>query len=175
MLDKLRTSDRGVSPVIGVILMVAITVILAAVVATFVLDMGSSLEQNTPTVQGQISDSSATYGIDTTGDAFDIAHEGGAEIQTAKMKVVVRDSSGSPVMTFEDGSWSGVGSIDTWKLKINSNDVDGSGTFGVGDTLIVHKSADTAGSELKDDTEYQIQVVHTESNSMVLKSDVILS
>ena len=34
--------DRGVSPVIGVILMVAITVILAAVVAAFVLGFGDT-------------------------------------------------------------------------------------------------------------------------------------
>ncbi|MFC4437732.1 MULTISPECIES: type IV pilin [Natrialbaceae] len=36
--------ERAVSPVIGVILMVAITVILAAVIAAFVLDMGDSIE-----------------------------------------------------------------------------------------------------------------------------------
>ena len=34
--------ERAVSPVIGVILMVAITVILAAVIAAFVLDLGQS-------------------------------------------------------------------------------------------------------------------------------------
>jgi flagellin-like protein len=38
--------DRAVSPVIGVILMVAITVILAAVIGTFVLGLGDSLGQN---------------------------------------------------------------------------------------------------------------------------------
>lgn len=38
--------DRGVSPVIGVILMVAITVILAAVIASFVLGFGSSVSRN---------------------------------------------------------------------------------------------------------------------------------
>ncbi len=38
--------DRGVSPVIGVILMVAITVILAAVIASFVLGFGDSVSQN---------------------------------------------------------------------------------------------------------------------------------
>ncbi|ELY64710.1 type IV pilin [Natrinema versiforme] len=37
--------ERAVSPVIGVILMVAITVILAAVIAAFVLDMGDSVEE----------------------------------------------------------------------------------------------------------------------------------
>ncbi|MFB6072499.1 MAG: type IV pilin, partial [Halobacterium sp.] len=38
--------ERGVSPVIGVILMVAITVILAAVIASFVLGFGGSVSQN---------------------------------------------------------------------------------------------------------------------------------
>ncbi|MFA9428208.1 type IV pilin [Natronorubrum sp. A-ect3] len=38
--------ERAVSPVIGVILMVAITVILAAVIAAFVLDIGDDLGQN---------------------------------------------------------------------------------------------------------------------------------
>lgn len=46
MESKLSESDanqdRAVSPVIGVILMVAITVILAAVIAAFVLDLGQS-------------------------------------------------------------------------------------------------------------------------------------
>ena len=46
-IDKQRSDDsRGVSPVIGVILMVAITVILAAVIATFVLDLGSGVQED---------------------------------------------------------------------------------------------------------------------------------
>ena len=40
--NKLSADDRAVSPVVGVILMVAITVILAAVIGTFVLDLGSN-------------------------------------------------------------------------------------------------------------------------------------
>lgn len=42
MTDKQRENERAVSPVIGVILMVAITVILAAVIAAFVLDFGDT-------------------------------------------------------------------------------------------------------------------------------------
>ncbi|MFB6269961.1 MAG: archaellin/type IV pilin N-terminal domain-containing protein, partial [Halobacterium sp.] len=38
--------ERGVSPVIGVILMVAITVILAAVIASFVLGFGDSVSKS---------------------------------------------------------------------------------------------------------------------------------
>jgi len=46
---KLRENEEAVSPVIGVILMVAITVILAAVIAAFVFGMGSNV-QTTKTV-----------------------------------------------------------------------------------------------------------------------------
>ncbi|USZ72672.1 type IV pilin [Natronosalvus halobius] len=50
MESKIQTEDessnRAVSPVIGVILMVAITVILAAVIAAFVLDLGQSNSTN---------------------------------------------------------------------------------------------------------------------------------
>lgn len=43
-IERLKNSDRAVSPVIGVILMVAITVILAAVIAAFVLGFGADTE-----------------------------------------------------------------------------------------------------------------------------------
>ncbi|MCG1004894.1 MULTISPECIES: type IV pilin [Halobacterium] len=45
-IPDLDMDDRGVSPVIGVILMVAITVILAAVIASFVLGFGDSVSEN---------------------------------------------------------------------------------------------------------------------------------
>lgn len=41
----LSGEDRAVSPVIGVILMVAITVILAAVIGTFVLNLSDSVNE----------------------------------------------------------------------------------------------------------------------------------
>ena len=44
------TDDDAVSPVIGVILMVAITVILAAVIAAFALSFADSGQSNTPQV-----------------------------------------------------------------------------------------------------------------------------
>lgn len=41
--NQLGSTDRAVSPVIGVILMVAITVILAAVIGAFVLNLGDDV------------------------------------------------------------------------------------------------------------------------------------
>jgi len=47
-LSNLFNDDDAVSPVIGVILMVAITVILAAVIASFVLGLGDSADEVQP-------------------------------------------------------------------------------------------------------------------------------
>ena len=47
-LKQLLNDDDAVSPVIGVILMVAITVILAAVIASFVLGLGNSATNTNP-------------------------------------------------------------------------------------------------------------------------------
>lgn len=54
-LKQLFTDDEAVSPVIGVILMVAITVILAAVIGAFVLDIGGS-QESAPQVQWDWAD-----------------------------------------------------------------------------------------------------------------------
>lgn len=48
-LRKLLEDDDAVSPVIGVILMVAITVILAAVIASFTLGLGDQASEAQPT------------------------------------------------------------------------------------------------------------------------------
>ena len=81
--------ERAVSPVIGVILMVAITVILAAVIAAFVMDMGSNqqasaqagveFENNTPDndkvqvtwIQDGRTDGSVTVKCDTGDETID--------------------------------------------------------------------------------------------------------
>ncbi len=47
-LSKLFNDDKAVSPTIGVIRMVAMTMILAAVIGTFVLGLGDSIGENGP-------------------------------------------------------------------------------------------------------------------------------
>jgi flagellin-like protein len=63
--------ERGVSPVIGVILMVAITVILAAVIGTFVLGLGDNVN----------SAPQASFTCD--GDA--LLHNGGDSIEADQL------------------------------------------------------------------------------------------
>ena len=55
-LRQLFKDDDAVSPVIGVILMVAITVILAAVIASFVLGLGDTADEVQPTSSFSLDD-----------------------------------------------------------------------------------------------------------------------
>jgi len=67
------SDDRGVSPVIGVILMVAITVILAAVIGTFVLNLSGSVSQQASagvTVENESGDTSIIT-VNSLGDKTD--------------------------------------------------------------------------------------------------------
>ena len=69
---KFRENEEAVSPVIGVILMVAITVILAAVIAAFVFGMGSNVG-TTKTV---------AVTVNQNGDDIILTYHGGADAST---------------------------------------------------------------------------------------------
>ena len=81
-----NTDDRAVSPVIGVILMVAITVILAAVIGTFVLGLGDSLGDSQPTAQLSVD-------VDESGNNVTISHDGGDGIDLDDVDIVARNGS----------------------------------------------------------------------------------
>lgn len=87
---NLSGEKRGVSPVIGVILMVAITVILAAVIGTFVLGLGDSIESS-PQASWNIESVNLNDG-DGTNDGVKITHQGGATIDQSDLKVSIGGS-----------------------------------------------------------------------------------
>ena len=63
MKEKLKQfvgAKRGVSPVIGVVLMVAVVVILAAVIGAFVLGLGGD-QQSTPQASFSVDDGKVIY------------------------------------------------------------------------------------------------------------------
>ncbi|MFW5958424.1 MAG: type IV pilin [Natronomonas sp.] len=78
------TDDRAVSPVIGVILMVAITVILAAVIGAFVLGLGDQIQQTTP-------QASFSFDYNSTGDELTITHDGGQSIDAEELYIMGHD------------------------------------------------------------------------------------
>lgn len=86
--NTLHSDDRAVSPVVGVILMVAITVLLAATSATFFLDLGSnSLEENTP-------QAAFTFDYDAgSPDSLTIEHRSGDSIRAGSLYITVSGAS----------------------------------------------------------------------------------
>ncbi len=106
-LKEFVTEDRAVSPVIGVILMVAITVILAAVIGTFVLGLGDSVQQQSP---------SASFGFDYGDNAsagVTITHEGGDSIDgdTLNTSIDGTDVASGGDYGYDGDSWADVDSV----------------------------------------------------------------
>ena len=99
--------NRAVSPVIGVILMVAITVILAAVIGTFVLGLGQDVSQTAP--QASISMDSADSGN------FTIYHEGGDTLDGDSTNFTVNGANSTTI-----GDTLGPGE----SLTINTSDLN---------------------------------------------------
>jgi len=107
--NSVSADNRGVSPVIGVILMVAITVILAAVIGGFVLGLGGDL-QSAPQAQISIEADAGNA------DSIVISHDGGDAMESADLLV----------------SWSGASDGST-----TFNDAGYTGEFAVGDSTSI--------------------------------------
>ena len=112
-LTRLFTDDSAVSPVIGVILMVAITVILAAVIGGIVLNLGQGLQQTAP-------QASFTFEYNTTANTTTVTHESGDTIAAEQLNVT------SSVSLNTIDSWaSSVGAGDSATYENENGDWDG--------------------------------------------------
>ena len=114
--------DRAVSPVIGVILMVAITVILAAVIGTFVLGLGDQVQDTTPNTQIGIDideDTEEEDEIDIT-----VRHRGGDRIEDGALdiNVIAGENTASAPSEFADPFT--VGDRETGSLDTSDGDID---------------------------------------------------
>ena len=126
-IRALFDDDDAVSPVIGVILMVAITVILAAVIATFVLGLGDSLSNTAP-------QASFNFDYDSTNTEVTVTHSGGDAIEDNRLTIRGDDGSGSSVsqdwgtsgddVTAGDSVTVGVND-NSWELSVVYNSEDG--------------------------------------------------
>ncbi|ELZ39322.1 flagellin domain-containing protein [Halorubrum saccharovorum DSM 1137] len=113
-----QDSDRAVSPVIGVILMVAITVILAAVIGTFVLGLGDQLGDSTPQASFDID------GVDTAGNGtIDVSKTGGQDLAFSDLRVVVETNGSSTEYDLAE-----ISAEDNWRTAdtavVNANDTE---------------------------------------------------
>jgi flagellin-like protein len=164
-LKNLVADDEAVSPVIGVILMVAITVILAAVIGTFVLGLGDQVQSTAPSAQiatnqdtAMLTDGGAEVGF----KRVELVHQGGDKLPEGNINVTVNGEPAYGVKSTDTGSytrlWDGTGDIvagDSVKVvAYNSSDMD-SESFIVDETneeLTVHDATNADNSLQSDDT-----------------------
>jgi flagellin-like protein len=138
-LKQLFDDDNAVSPVIGVILMVAITVILAAVIGAFVLNLGGS-QDAAPT---------ATWEWNNGSDGVELTMKSGTDVQKEEIYVNLRGN--------EIDSWADKGTISAGESKtINNNSVSNGFATGPGipsetSLSVVWKSSTTDSSTVLDE------------------------
>jgi flagellin-like protein len=149
-LRKLLDDDDAVSPVIGVILMVAITVILAAVIASFVLGLGGN-QQATPTASftfdyTQNDDDSPTSGDDGDSDYnyLSMTHDGGDTIKASELYirgsgVGNTDVSGASDVT-SDNQWES--GDETWPATSTSAKKGDESAVAAGDRIYASAESD---------------------------------
>ncbi|WP_435335460.1 type IV pilin [Haloarchaeobius sp. TZWWS8] len=111
-LRALLTDDDALSPVIGVVLMVAVTIVLSAAVGAFVLDIGTEVTQKSPSMVVEYNMS-----VDGAGtDSVELAHAGGDTVDAERLLVTVggttvydsgSDETGGTNMALTTNEWTG--------------------------------------------------------------------
>lgn len=89
----LKTDERAVSPVIGVVLMIAIAFAIATVVGTVVLGAGSGISEDTPDID-------IGFNYDESQNQVEVFHSGGEDITADnifQIEIVFVDSEGDPM------------------------------------------------------------------------------
>ncbi|AFK21380.1 type IV pilin (plasmid) [Haloferax mediterranei ATCC 33500] len=119
-IKRIFTESRAVSPVIGVILMVAITVILAAVIGTFVLGLGDQVGNSAP---------QASFSFDYDGaETVTITHESGDPIDADRVSVTGDGVDSSATVSWTDDT---INAGDSADVTTSSNPLTGGETIRV--------------------------------------------
>ncbi len=148
---QLLSDDDAVSPVIGVILMVAITVILAAVIATFVLGLGEQVSSTAP-------QASFSFEYNGNDNVLTVTHDGGDTIKAGSLYFrgqLNSDDVGSTIST--DDTWSDLANNYGSNSKVTST---ASSTQG-GESAVV--GGDYA--KFPTDSDSQIRIIFQGTNS----------
>jgi flagellin-like protein len=145
-LFELRDDEKAVSPVIGVILMVAITVILAAVIGTFVLGLGQEMNKNAPTTQLSFDQAAGNNPTDVT-----LSHDGGDKLKKGEVSIVFEPQdteglNGAPLDDWESKSGSTEEITAGESVTLKTDGTDTPPDFQSGDVIKVVWTASDGGT-----------------------------
>lgn len=158
------TQDRGVSPVIGIILMVAITVILAALVGAFVLDIGQQAENDSPQASFSVVANPAT-------DTISLEHLGGDQLRHDETRVVVESGGITEFSAAATGSQVLLTVGNTAVITLNDSsddtlDFDGDG--------ILDGTVNESAEPLDPDDRVTVTLIDTVTERVIFERSVIV-
>jgi flagellin-like protein len=160
---KFVKNEDAVSPVIGVILMVAITVILAAVIAAFVFNLGGSQEK-APTSSIVVANNPDTPEAD-----LKISHKGGDMLKGGDWKVSVVKVGNAPVYNSSLSITGGGGDFSVGGLILVNTTISViTKGFEANNTILYGGS----GLSLNRTEKYDIKLVHIPSSAMLIDTVV---
>jgi len=143
-VTDLFSEDDAVSSVVSTVLMVAITIILVAVIGSFVLDLGGAVGDSPPQARLSVVEQQMASG----NTSVLVNHEGGDTVDMDQVEVTVE---GDPALN-EKGNevWAGSGKITAGnEANVTKHDVGGGSTdrLDPGERLLViweSESGDTS-------------------------------
>lgn len=137
--------------------MVAITVILAAVIAAFVLELGPG--ESAPSAQISY-EANGSFDDNAAAEMGTLEHDGGDGISLSEVTVLVEDEGGEVERLTE----SNFGSAS----DVQINDFDGESTFEVGNSADI----ETQSSSVFTGDYYEITIIHEPSDSILFEEQV---
>jgi len=152
-LNKIQRDIRAVSPVIAIILMVAITVVLASVlyvwVTGFLPDGGNEIRF--PTVEVELAHGSGDA------DTLKIKHTSGAPLDWSKYKMIITNNT------------------DTTDTAIIT-DLSSLGQITAGESSLITESSITGFSDIdyQKGNSYQLEIYNLKENKRVLNSENVI-
>ena len=165
--------EKGVSPVIGVVLMVALTVIMAAVVASFTAGVGK-ITRSAPTANLAVADDPYVDINEVTDNNYytlvKVSHKGGDILKVSELDVVVTN----------------VTTGDTLRMSANSTDVNivdfSARCFWIqGNTTtkhdikpgdVVYIAVDGTQTGFGGEGFYEIKIIHKHTGQMIVDAQV---
>jgi flagellin-like protein len=178
--------SRAVSPVISVILMVAVAVILAATISVFVLDLGEDIEEPAPTI-GQ-SSGTLVGGSGNDDQVVRITHVAGDNVAVEDLEIVVDAPACSPSRARLTNFPVESGAFGSENIEYGAALIDKSGdgargvieessqnTFESGESFAFRLNAGACGGGLQSGDAVTVTVVHTPSNAIIIEKALQVS
>ena len=172
-MKYVKKDKRGVSPVIAVILLVAITIVMAAVIASFIYGYTGTLKAN-PNLGGKLED----YKYDRLKDGEDdtvaiLTLTSGENIPEEDIVIMVQyinESSNITTDTLDGASLSDGTFVNMSNsyIDVRWDDADGSDDVSPGDVFIFKENSNNENDEVKRNSDFRVKISYKPTSTVLI-------